>query len=71
MESYFLKLAFLHSAEFPRDLSQLLYIAIVHSSLLLVVILPKYGYTIVYSPIEGHLGCFQFLPSKNKTAMNV
>lgn len=71
MESDFLKLAFLHCAEFPRDLPQLLYIAIVHAFLLLVVILPKYGYTTVYSPIEGHLGCFQFLPSQNKTAMNI
>ena len=30
-----------------------------------------YGYTAVYSSVDGHLGCFQFGAIMNKAAMNI
>ena len=36
-----------------------------------VVNVPLYGYTIIHSPIDGNLSCFQFLAIKNKIALDI
>lgn len=36
-----------------------------------VVNVPLYGYTIIHSPIDGNLSCFQFLAIKNKDPVNI
>lgn len=63
---HLLRLASLHNS--PQDPSNL-YISIINSFLLLSLI-SWYRCTIVYSPFEGHLDCFQFGASINYAAMN-
>ena len=34
-------------------------------------VVPLYGYIVVYAPVDGHLGSFQYLTTTNKAVTNV